>query len=470
LAGARKPGPLGLHDSEEAIDYGTLCRSTSRPPGPLGVSHASSHSSPHLARTHHPSTLALRNGDRNPNVQKLQTLLNLRLDPSPELNVDGYFGPLTLQAVRRFQSSRFIRADGVAGNSTWHQLISPTTSTPPPAKNIIGWSIQKKCEEVIRRVPGKLPSELRAQFNGLISPQSLGIGVAAFAVSSLFGVGELVGVGLLLVLGEQVAFELAHTVQIAALAATEQELDEAADHLGRAFAIGGIAALAGALAKVTRGKTGGGAPVEETVTEEPRVPSRRASLGGGGGGGGSKRILSDVTAEQVELAAAPNAASAADLKAQIAARKAVAEAFYREHTKIPDAERAGHLKGINYDKPVKAYYMQQRKGVIQWHIDGQKPGPYFGDMGATPGKLGTTPWGIKRTGGLEEVGIKVQHRYTLEEGAPTLESTAAKMNITWDTLPKDLKSPGTLGGEITPQAKGGAVQYFMPNKSAVTPN
>ena len=364
--------------------------------------------------------------------------------------------------------------DGVAGNSTWHQLISPTTSTPLPAKNIIGWSIQKKCEEVIRRVPGKLPSELRAQFNGLISPQSLGIGVAAFAVSSLFGVGELVGVGLLLVLGEQVAFELAHTVQIAALAATEQELDEAADHLGRAFAIGGIAVLAGAFAKVARGKMGGGAPVEETVTEEPRVPSRRGSSGGGssgsggGGGGGSKRILIGVTDEQVELAAAPNKASAEGLQAQIKARKAVAEAFYSEHAKdIPVSKRPGHLKCINYNKPVKAYFMPQPKEVIQWHVEGEKRGPYFADEDATPGKLGTTPWGIKRSNGVEEVAIKKSHSYTVETGAPTLESTAAKVNIDWykGTLPKNLTSPGTLGGEITPQGSGGATQYLAPGNS-----
>lgn len=37
MAGARKPGPLGLDGDGEPIDDGTLCRGTSRSPGPLGT-------------------------------------------------------------------------------------------------------------------------------------------------------------------------------------------------------------------------------------------------------------------------------------------------------------------------------------------------------------------------------------------------------------------------------------------------
>jgi hypothetical protein len=231
------------------------------------VSHAPGTRKPHV--TQRPSNLVLRYGDRNANVTKLQALLNSRLDPSPELKVDSYFGPVTLRAVRRFQSSRSITMDGVVGKSTWYHLISVGMPRRLPRGNIIGWSLAKKCEEVARRLPGKLPSELRAQFSGLISLQSLSIALVAFAVSSLFGVGELVGLGMLLILGEQVVFEFAHAIQITALATAEQELDEAADHLARAFAIGGVAALAAALAKFA-GKSGGKSiPKEEVPPSEP---------------------------------------------------------------------------------------------------------------------------------------------------------------------------------------------------------
>ena len=64
----------------------------------------------------------LKIGSTGPAVQLLQLALN-RAGCGP-LNTDGIFGPGTEAALRRFQASRGIPADGVAGNQT-HRAILP---------------------------------------------------------------------------------------------------------------------------------------------------------------------------------------------------------------------------------------------------------------------------------------------------------------------------------------------------------
>jgi hypothetical protein len=73
-----------------------------------------------------------------------------------------------------------------------------------------------------------------------------------------------------LILGEQAALEFAHAIQIAALAATEDELNEAADHLARAFVTAGVAVLVGVLAKLGGDGKAGGAPKEEGAGSGPQ--------------------------------------------------------------------------------------------------------------------------------------------------------------------------------------------------------
>jgi hypothetical protein len=105
---------------------------------------------------------------------------------------------------------------------------------------------------------------------GLISIQSIGIGLGAWAVSCFFGVGELVALGFLIVLGEQALFELTDAIQITALAATIQELDEAAEHVARAIAMAGAVVFVGMLAKVA-GKAIGRGEAKEVAAPEPKV-------------------------------------------------------------------------------------------------------------------------------------------------------------------------------------------------------
>ena len=61
-------------------------------------------------------------------VEALQRTLNARLEPSPDLSVDGDFGPATEAAVEAFQESRGLAVTGDADVATWKALGPLITS------------------------------------------------------------------------------------------------------------------------------------------------------------------------------------------------------------------------------------------------------------------------------------------------------------------------------------------------------
>jgi hypothetical protein len=73
----------------------------------------------------------LRLGDKNGSgwVEKLQCLLNEKVDPSPNLKPDGHFGPATHTAVLALQHTMqaqdpSVRVDGIVGSQAWARLQS----------------------------------------------------------------------------------------------------------------------------------------------------------------------------------------------------------------------------------------------------------------------------------------------------------------------------------------------------------
>lgn len=77
-------------------------------------------------------------GDSGRLVEDLQRTLNARLSPSPELAVDGAFGPVTEAAVIRFQEENDLEANGVVGPETWTALGTLVTQDEPvPAPETI---------------------------------------------------------------------------------------------------------------------------------------------------------------------------------------------------------------------------------------------------------------------------------------------------------------------------------------------
>lgn len=73
----------------------------------------------------------LRVGASGAQVQTLQRALNDRLVPSPQLAVDGDFGPATEEAVKRFQESSGLAATGIVDDAA-RMLLEMANGTPAP--------------------------------------------------------------------------------------------------------------------------------------------------------------------------------------------------------------------------------------------------------------------------------------------------------------------------------------------------
>ncbi len=77
----------------------------------------------------------LREGSFGRIVESVQRTLNARLTPSPNLAIDGDFGPATRRAVERFQRAMKIEPSGVVTDATWQalgSLIEHDEPVPPP--------------------------------------------------------------------------------------------------------------------------------------------------------------------------------------------------------------------------------------------------------------------------------------------------------------------------------------------------
>ena len=64
-------------------------------------------------------------------VEALQRTLNARLEPSPELGVDGDFGPATEGAVIAFQEAHELPANGIVDAAMWQALGTLITQDAP---------------------------------------------------------------------------------------------------------------------------------------------------------------------------------------------------------------------------------------------------------------------------------------------------------------------------------------------------
>ncbi|MCC9609145.1 serine hydrolase [Blastopirellula sp. JC732] len=69
-----------------------------------------------------PTTNTLALGAEGDLVESLQRTLNARMEPSPQLQVDGDFGPNTESALLRFQTAKGLTANGIVDKSVWKAL------------------------------------------------------------------------------------------------------------------------------------------------------------------------------------------------------------------------------------------------------------------------------------------------------------------------------------------------------------
>ncbi|HET9667596.1 MAG TPA: peptidoglycan-binding domain-containing protein [Desertimonas sp.] len=73
--------------------------------------------------------------DRGPAVRLVQERLRTAVDSS--LNVDGYFGPDTRNAVRTFQQMHQLTVDGQVGPATWEVLVPDAPGTDADGNGVV---------------------------------------------------------------------------------------------------------------------------------------------------------------------------------------------------------------------------------------------------------------------------------------------------------------------------------------------
>jgi D-alanyl-D-alanine carboxypeptidase (penicillin-binding protein 5/6) len=86
----------------------------------------------------------LRAGATGRRVEYLQRTLNARLQPSPDLAVDGDFGPSTESAVRRFQESQGLQITGIVDAEFWRKLGPIVEEPSVPAPELVNAEKQPK--------------------------------------------------------------------------------------------------------------------------------------------------------------------------------------------------------------------------------------------------------------------------------------------------------------------------------------
>jgi hypothetical protein len=363
----------------------------------------------------------LQLGSRGQNVQRLQRLLNSRLDSDTDLKVDGIFGPKTRASVIEFQKESDLKSDGIVGRETWFALISappqPGASKPKPAprpvtdtgtgiatagpgsapevvpkvsapkteRGVDEWSLAERFEYVLIHTGAHLAPDLRAQFTALLTPTNIGIMVGSlvvWAAGHFCGVSELtdaflLGFGLVF-LGRaalDVARYLKNFIELTCSASTKAELEDAASDLAQAIAILGVVAFFSLLAKVSRAigdkpetAKETAAPPEDDVPPPPK---------------GKHGTVSDDTAPK---AAGSKAKSAAESTADTAVASPVNQPVYRVDGRPPSTifnegfqprGTSTDLKSYVDTNNPSAFVSTSKTPAIADNPDFAKPGAYL---------------------------------------------------------------------------------------------
>lgn len=444
MGSSRKPGPIGISGQPEDLNDGTMIRALSPRPTPTGIDPASTGgrhrstslttvpSKPVRRRTAASTLHVLRQGSRGSEVRKLQQQLNARLTPSPELAVDGIFGPLTRQAILHYQQGVHIPADGVADKQTWYHLLKGDEATilrlasagPPPAlasprasgstapaapprtpsENIWEWPLQRKMLAVLQRVPSRLPRKARDEFEALLQIENLALSLAIIAGFCLLGGGSALVFGVV-ILGLEMTTSLASTLQRAALAATEDELNDAADELAYIVLAIGVAALIKGVSRIAKGvkdEGKGGTTKATSRLSQERVPSTRSST-------------QSAAADEPQSPRHP-------LPAQSVTKltKEDLSAWYRQQGDyFNDAKNLeNHLEGTDFTKPVIKTVLPENTELIQYVRQDGKPGIYFARPGTPMEKLG-----------IKEPPPRSVKKFMVKKPIEIIESTAATLEV-----------------------------------------
>ncbi len=120
----------------------------------------------------------LRFGDEGSTVRYLQSLLR---NQGYFIDVDGVFGSQTQDRVRRFQTSRGLRADGVVGSQTWAALEGGTSPSPrpPQASNLRYVVVVPGDNRVLQRLQQRYFNDARLRSDFSLMRNRLGLYIEA---------------------------------------------------------------------------------------------------------------------------------------------------------------------------------------------------------------------------------------------------------------------------------------------------
>ncbi|HEX2687538.1 MAG TPA: polymorphic toxin type 46 domain-containing protein, partial [Kofleriaceae bacterium] len=143
--------------------------------------------------------------------------------------------------------------------------------------------------------------------------------------------------------------------------------------------------------------------------------------------------------------------------------------FYKSQG-MPDARIEGHLRGIDFSKPVEVTTLPKGTVVQQTQPPGAPQGSYYAPPGTEPGKLGISPKGDLRGPDGETVMGHVDKQtklYVTTEDVVVLRSSAAKIEDTWSM--HEIGSSSKTGDPVPFLAEGGGTQYFTNSKVKLQP-
>lgn len=156
----------------------------------------------------------------------------------------------------------------------------PKIVRPTPKKPFSQWTTEEKLEEAFRRTLPLLPGELREELASLLTPETIAVVAAVLVIwgaSHFIGVGEIVDVILLITGGVMlgvtaldVGKDLFAFGSKSTGTKTEADLDEAAEHLANAIAVGGVNVVMAVLLKRSpKALRGPGAPKQKAPPMKP---------------------------------------------------------------------------------------------------------------------------------------------------------------------------------------------------------
>ena len=178
-----------------------------------------------------------------------------------------------------------------------------------PLGSIWELPLEKKLLAVLERAPSRLPGRAQDEFRALLQLENIALSLAIIAGFCLLSGGTALILGIAL-LGMDVTISLTRAIQIASLASTEAELNEAADELSHIVISVGVGAFIKGVGNIAKSLRSGGKSGASNGTPKPTPKKQSAATpkpaskqsGGSGASDAPPRVLSVIEQRRIDNA------------------------------------------------------------------------------------------------------------------------------------------------------------------------